>query len=124
MPALAPVVLNDGTSNQTYNPVSGNGSEALLASSSNGSRQLSSTLKIITRDQGNGARRSIARIAIPVVRAINGTDTQVDDIIVEVNLRAPVISTTEERKKAREQAEALVASAFFTAVFDNGEGFW
>lgn len=124
MPALAPVVLNDGTNNHTFNPSQSSGGDAQFYASSNGARELASSLKIMTRDQGNGARRAIARLSLPVTRDIDGVTKQVDDIILEINCRAPMVTTTAERTKAREQVESLLASAFFAAVFDNNEGFW
>lgn len=124
MPALAPVVLNDGTSDVTYTPYASTAQAAEYKNSVAGSRSQSNNLSISTRTQANGARRVTAKLELPVLRDINGVSTQVETIICEINTRTPAISTTVERTKAREQAERLAAAAVMAAVVDNDEGFW
>lgn len=124
MPAIAPVVLNDGTVDVTYTPYASTSQSAEYKNSANGARALSNQLKINTRTQANAARRTNAKLEIPILRDVDGVSTQVDVIIMELNVRSPAIATTVERTKVREQLERLAAHAVMVGLVDNEEGFW
>lgn len=122
MPQLANIVLNDGA-NFTLTPTSLVAGAAALAARGTGASTLDRTLTLQNKLAGNKlAYRFTEKLTFPVVRTESGVEVVVDNIIANIDIRLPVLSTAAERTKLRLALASSLANAIIVDCIDNNVG--
>jgi len=122
MPQLAPLVLNDGTNDITFKPrnIDRNGVASYVAETATPGVYYSLTIGM----SGNEAQGHVmtAKLGVPSIVAIPNTDTTAVAIdFFEIKGRINRLSAGSDRTKSRVLANALLACATITSVFDDKE---
>lgn len=69
-----------------------------------------------------GNYRFLTRLAVPVIRVINGVDTVVDECIIEVSIRQSGHATVAEKQHALAQLKDLLTESVIATAIETGEG--
>lgn len=134
MPALAPLVFNDGQATpvaQTFSPVSNKNDVAkYINRHSNGEPHLDQVLTISQKLQGNGAYRTTLKFVLPVTHAAVGEPTFTspefahEEAIIELTVRTPQTSTGNTRADALAYISNILGLADVQAVFEDLESMY
>lgn len=126
MPALTNLVLNDGTANQTFLSIGKKGTVGapfVFINSATGVRKTAIRVEVGYRNQSNGKYRLFLKLHQPIVRVINGVDTEVDsNVLSSDSILLSPLSTAAERVIASNLFKNLCGHAFVTAMISNMEG--
>ena len=126
MPTLANLVINDGTGNVTFTSVgrkNGGTTPFLFVNQTAGVRQLATRVELGYRSRADGVYRATVKLVQPIVRVINGVDTQVgtSTYSTEGVVLSP-LATTAERTAGSNLFKNLVGSTFVQTMLINAEG--
>lgn len=128
MPAITPVVLAGLTPvSVTFTPMRRNTDETVMADRRRLLPVLYGSLKktvkqLRNQDRSlNGNYRVNVKIDDPIVRSVDGSDTTVEDIIIDINVRVPGIATLAEKQHAVKLAVSALQHAYVTSSIETGE---
>lgn len=125
MPTLKPLVITDGTTARTLNPVkSANGvSDYRTVNAATRAAQMKAHFEM--RDTSAG-QRCYVRLTQPVTATSvdTGLTTVVDNMIAEVSLRIPDVASAADRDRFVKQAFNLGVPAALGVELTTGEGQW
>lgn len=126
MPTLANLVINDGTSNVTFTSVgrkNGGTTPFLFVNQTAGVRQLATRIELGYRSRADGVYRASVKLVQPIVRVINGVDTQVGaSTYGSEGIVLSPLATTAERTVGSNLFKNLLGSTFVQAMLVNAEG--
>lgn len=68
--------------------------------------------------------KSVMKITVPIVRPIDGVDTVVENVIIDISARVPKIVTQAERDNALAFAKSAYTDPALATFFNGSQGLW
>lgn len=123
MPTIQPVVLNDGTTNRTFNPVSRQGSTSQFATADKPTQVEEASLKLI-KSSNTASERVIARLDQPQTSTVDGVTVAYEHAIGEINVRLPKTMTDAQRVLFVASLKSVFDDSLAKVVLETSESVW
>lgn len=124
MPLFSGVTIKDSAATNvalsaTQKSVDG----AFLARSNNpvAANAIRASLRLTQNAQSD---KPVMKITVPVVRTVDGVDTVVENIIIDISMRVPKLVTAAERDNGLAYAKSAFADASLATFFNGSQGLW
>jgi len=125
MPAIKPLVITDGTTPVTLNPVSLSKGVSDFRSAAAANRASEEKLHFEARDTKAGQRQYIRYVSpVTEVSADTGVTSVVENCIIEITLRVPDVVTDAQRLAFVKRGFDLAGSGSLLTELTTGEGQW
>lgn len=123
MPTITPIVLTDGTTPRTFNPISRQGSTSTFATVDKPTQIEESVLKLI-KSTNSASERVIARLDMPEASEVDGIMVAHEHAIGEINVRVPKTMTDADRVAFVAMLNSVFNDALAKVVLETSENIW
>jgi len=126
MPAITPLIINDGTDNETLTPDGRGLTDQRYRSGAAGTPAANVSLLYSKKESNAGVQRQYVRLNVPVVAvdSITGEEYVRENIIAELTLRVPNVAPSTDRAKAVALFYSTIWASALEAELMTGEGQW